>query len=129
MAEVFGGGSYLPRYAQGHSISENTNSILIPIPQVKEGSEARGAIESVMRIVRKTVNHDQKFIHIFPRWLTLSMKLLTSQYAVTLPPNKKRRVQDGWGMLDAGDFAVHILSRTARKTYFTVEQSTRTWQY
>ncbi|EJD06074.1 uncharacterized protein FOMMEDRAFT_59638, partial [Fomitiporia mediterranea MF3/22] len=70
----------------------------IVIAQVKEGTENRGAIESVMRVVRKA--------------------LLTAETPVVLPPNKKRRIQDGWGMLDAGDFAVHILSRDAREKYF-----------
>ncbi|KAH8102931.1 hypothetical protein BXZ70DRAFT_759933 [Cristinia sonorae] len=60
----------------------------IMIAQVKDGAENRGAIESVIRQVRKT--------------------LLTSTPPVVLPPNSKRTVEDGWAMLDAGDFAVHV---------------------
>ncbi|TCD65358.1 hypothetical protein EIP91_002756 [Steccherinum ochraceum] len=70
----------------------------ILVAQVKDGTENRGAIESVIRLVRKT--------------------LLTSTPPLPLPPNSKRRVNDGWAMLDAGDFAVHIVSREARQQYF-----------
>ncbi|KAH7889265.1 hypothetical protein F5I97DRAFT_1934210 [Phlebopus sp. FC_14] len=66
--------------------------------QVKEGTENRGAIESVVRLVRKT--------------------LLKMDPPVSLPPNSKRRGHYGWAMLDAGTFAVHILSRDARLKYF-----------
>ena len=36
-----------------------------------------------------------------------------------LPPNSKKRISDGWAMIDAGDFAVHVLSRDARLKFFT----------
>ncbi|KAL5511882.1 hypothetical protein ACEPAH_5100 [Sanghuangporus vaninii] len=81
----------------------------ILIAQVKEGTENRGAIESVMRIVRRT--------------------LLKAQPSVVLPSNRKRRVQDGWGMLDAGDFAVHVLSRSAREKFFPPSSEVRRWQW
>ncbi|KAJ3546759.1 hypothetical protein NM688_g5480 [Phlebia brevispora] len=77
----------------------------VVIAQVKTGTESRGAIESVMRVVRKT--------------------LLSSDPPLPLPHNHKRRVSDGWSMLDAGDFAVHIVSRSARERYFPDE---RRWQ-
>ncbi|KAF9264825.1 hypothetical protein L218DRAFT_861933 [Marasmius fiardii PR-910] len=67
--------------------------------QVKDGTESKGAIESVVRIVRKA--------------------LLTVEPPLPLPPNSKRRMQNGWAMIDGGDFAVHIISRTAREKYFT----------
>jgi len=70
----------------------------IVLAQVKEGTEDRGAIEAVARVVRKS--------------------LLQSSPPVTLPPNSKRRTDDGWTMIDAGDFAVHILSREARAKFF-----------
>ncbi|KAH8833812.1 hypothetical protein DL96DRAFT_1810199 [Flagelloscypha sp. PMI_526] len=66
--------------------------------QVKEGTESRGAIESVVRVIRKT--------------------LLGMQPPVLLPTNSKQRMQNGWAMVDAGQFAVHILSREARLKYF-----------
>ncbi|KDQ59567.1 hypothetical protein JAAARDRAFT_127153, partial [Jaapia argillacea MUCL 33604] len=70
----------------------------VVIAQVKEGTEKRGAIESVVRLVRKT--------------------LLTMTPPLPLPPNSKRRVGDSWAMIDAGEFAVHILSREAREKFF-----------
>ncbi|EPT06218.1 hypothetical protein FOMPIDRAFT_1021226 [Fomitopsis schrenkii] len=70
----------------------------IVLAQVKEGTENRGAIESVVRIVRRV--------------------LLTHLPPLPLPPNIKRRVNGGWAMIDAGDFAVHIVSKEAREKFF-----------
>ncbi|KAG6878733.1 hypothetical protein C0993_011548 [Termitomyces sp. T159_Od127] len=67
--------------------------------QVKEGTEDKGAIESVVRVVRKT--------------------LLSTEPPLALPPNSKR-THNGWALIDAGDFAVHILSREAREKYWSV---------
>ncbi|GBE82636.1 hypothetical protein BKA93DRAFT_726517 [Sparassis latifolia] len=77
----------------------------VVIAQVKEGTENRGAIESVVRVVRKV--------------------LLTAQPPVLLPHNTKKRMSDGWAMLDAGDFAVHIVSKDAREKFFP--DSRREW--
>ncbi|KAF7796934.1 hypothetical protein EIP86_008120 [Pleurotus ostreatoroseus] len=77
----------------------------VVLAQVKDGTEGRGAIESVMRVVRKT--------------------LLSTEPPLALPHNHKRRVSDGWSMLDVGEFAVHIVSRAARERYFPAE---RRWQ-
>ncbi|KAI0713438.1 hypothetical protein C8Q76DRAFT_619847 [Earliella scabrosa] len=84
----------------GEGVSEDIHGLWewLVIAQVKEGTENRGAIESVIRIVRKT--------------------LLTGDPPISLPPNNKRRVNGGWAMIDAGDFAVHILSKEAREKYF-----------
>ncbi|KAH9857682.1 hypothetical protein C2E23DRAFT_719648 [Lenzites betulinus] len=84
----------------GEGVSEDTGGIWewIVIAQVKEGTEDRGAIESVIRIVRKT--------------------LLTADPPTLLPLNNKRRINGGWAMIDAGDFAVHIVSKEAREKYF-----------
>ncbi|KAF9451086.1 hypothetical protein P691DRAFT_663973 [Macrolepiota fuliginosa MF-IS2] len=68
------------------------------IAQVKEGTENRGAIESVVRSVRKM--------------------LATIDPPLPLVPKSKRRMANGWAMVDAGDFAVHVLSRAAREKYF-----------
>jgi len=70
----------------------------IVVAQVKEGTENRGAIESVVRVVRKV--------------------LLTSQQPLPLPPNSKRQVNGGWAMIDAGEFAVHVVSKEAREKFF-----------
>ncbi|KAG7092313.1 hypothetical protein E1B28_008675 [Marasmius oreades] len=67
--------------------------------QVKEGTESKGAIESVVRVVRRT--------------------LLQVHPPLPLPPNSKRRMQNGWAMIDGGDFAVHVISKVAREKYFT----------
>ncbi|EIM90294.1 uncharacterized protein STEHIDRAFT_93176 [Stereum hirsutum FP-91666 SS1] len=71
----------------------------VVLAQVKEGTENRGAIESVVRIVRKT--------------------LLGMNPPLPLPPNSRRKISDGWAMIDAGDFAVHVLSLEARLKFFT----------
>ncbi|KAI0695437.1 hypothetical protein C8T65DRAFT_744005 [Cerioporus squamosus] len=84
----------------GEGVTEDVGGIWdwVVIAQVKEGTENRGAIESVIRIVRKA--------------------LLTGDPPVSLPPNNKRRANGAWAMIDAGDFAVHILSKDAREKYF-----------
>ncbi|KAJ3920948.1 hypothetical protein F5877DRAFT_89104 [Lentinula edodes] len=66
--------------------------------EVKEGTESKGAIESVARQVRKF--------------------LLTAQPPLLLPPNSRRRMQNGWALVDGGDFAVHVLSKGIRERYF-----------
>ncbi|KAK2466964.1 hypothetical protein APHAL10511_001222 [Amanita phalloides] len=70
----------------------------IMLAQVKEGTENRGSIESVVRAVRKS--------------------LLSRELAIALAPNHKGRLHNGWAMVDGGDFAVHILSRAAKERYF-----------
>lgn len=70
----------------------------VVIAQVKEGTESRGSIAAVVRAVRKT--------------------LLTMDVPIRLPPGSKRRAHNGWAVVDAGNFAVHILSRGSRQKYF-----------
>ncbi|KAJ3794453.1 hypothetical protein GGU11DRAFT_313932 [Lentinula aff. detonsa] len=67
--------------------------------EVKEGTEDKGAIEAVVRLVRKS--------------------LLAAQPPLPLPPNSKRRMQNGWVLIDGGDFAVHVLSKVVRERYFS----------
>ncbi|KAF8797975.1 hypothetical protein BYT27DRAFT_7203663 [Phlegmacium glaucopus] len=68
------------------------------LAQVKEGTENRGAIESVVRVIRKTLlSHEPPFL---------------------LPPKSRRQTGTGWVMIDAGPFAVHVLSKDAREKYF-----------
>jgi len=71
----------------------------VVMAQVKEGTENKGAIESVVRVVRKT--------------------LLGMRPAIPIPPNAKQRVHNGWAMIDGGNFAVHILSKQAKDKYFS----------
>ncbi|KAJ7109295.1 hypothetical protein C8R44DRAFT_635362 [Mycena epipterygia] len=70
----------------------------IVMAQVKEGTENKGAIESLVRVVRKT--------------------LLAVEPPLPIPPNSKQRVNNGWAMIDAGTFAVHVLSKQAKERYF-----------
>jgi ribosomal silencing factor RsfS len=70
----------------------------VVVAQVKEGTENRGAIESVVRVIRKTLlGHEPPFL---------------------LPPKSRRQAGTGWVMIDAGPFAVHVLSKDARERYF-----------
>ncbi|KAI9056885.1 hypothetical protein FKP32DRAFT_1662067 [Trametes sanguinea] len=84
----------------GEGVSEDLSALWqwVVIAQVKEGTENRGAIESVIRVVRKT--------------------LLSVEPPLSLPPNSKRRVNGGWAMIDVGNWAIHILSKEAREKYF-----------
>ncbi|KAF9500929.1 hypothetical protein BDN71DRAFT_1439826 [Pleurotus eryngii] len=69
------------------------------LAQVKEGTESKGGIESVVRLVRKT--------------------LLGMSPPLPLGVNPKKKMHNGWAMVDAGDFAVHVLSKQAKERYFT----------
>ncbi|KAI0648269.1 hypothetical protein C8Q79DRAFT_1067100 [Trametes meyenii] len=84
----------------GEGVPQDTSGIWewLVVAQVKEGTENRGSIESVIRVVRKA--------------------LLTAEPPLPLPLNNKRRVSGGWAMIDAGDFAIHILSKEAREKFF-----------
>ncbi|KAF7968570.1 hypothetical protein HWV62_30115 [Athelia sp. TMB] len=82
----------------------------VVMAQVKEGTENRGSIESVVRVVRKT--------------------LLSMQPPVALPQKSaKSRPTGGWAMIDAGNFAVHIMSKEARAKYFENIESTAPWNW
>ncbi|KAH7107382.1 hypothetical protein BKA62DRAFT_791184 [Auriculariales sp. MPI-PUGE-AT-0066] len=72
----------------------------VVLATVKEGTEGRGAVDSVLRSTRK---------------------LLKEQHPdVPLPPMgfSRRKHNEGWGMIDAGEFAVHVLSQEARQRWF-----------
>ncbi|KZO95711.1 hypothetical protein CALVIDRAFT_472103, partial [Calocera viscosa TUFC12733] len=70
----------------------------VVVGQVKEGTEGRGSVEAVVRSTRGAL-----------------MKLHPE---LRLPPRSRRTAEDGWAMLDLGDTAVHIVSRTARDKWF-----------
>ncbi|KAF8121942.1 hypothetical protein EV363DRAFT_1588259 [Boletus edulis] len=88
------------RTYSGEGIQDDQGGIWnwVVTAQVKEGTENRGSIEAVVRLVRKT--------------------LLKMHPPVPLPRSAKRRGYYGWAMVDAGNFAVHILSQEARQKYF-----------
>ncbi|KAJ6596812.1 hypothetical protein DFH09DRAFT_1132799 [Mycena vulgaris] len=96
------GGTY-----HGESMYEVPGSLWnwIVMAQVKEGTENKGAIESLVRVVRKT--------------------LLSVQPPLPIPPNSKQRVNNGWAMIDAGSFAVHVLSKQAKDRYFSPDRYNR----
>ncbi|CAE6433641.1 unnamed protein product [Rhizoctonia solani] len=64
------------------------------IAQVKEGTEGRGAIESVIRSAQKELLKNYPNLPI-PRKLS------------------RRRTSDGWEVLDIGDSLLHVVSREA----------------
>ncbi|KAF9036021.1 hypothetical protein BDZ89DRAFT_914034, partial [Hymenopellis radicata] len=68
----------------GESIYDTPSGIWnwLVLAQVKEGTESRGTIESVVCIVRKM--------------------LLQVQPPLPLPLNAKRRMLNEWAMIDAG---------------------------
>ncbi|KAF8590481.1 hypothetical protein K439DRAFT_1627763 [Ramaria rubella] len=71
------------------------------LAQVKEGTERKGSINRVIKDVNKALR-----------------QLASHDPSLILPSKRKRAPTDGWAMLDVGEFAVHILSRTARETWF-----------
>ncbi|TDL27611.1 hypothetical protein BD410DRAFT_429693 [Rickenella mellea] len=99
------GGTYA-----GDGVSDTSKGLWrwIMIAQVKEGTENRGAIEAVVRVVRKN--------------------LLTANPPLPLPSNSKRPREDGWAMIDAGEFAVHVVSGKAKGNYFP-EGMVRMWEW
>jgi hypothetical protein len=46
------------------------------------------------------------------------MQLLSMDPPLQLPRKNRKDIHDGWAMVDAGEFAVHILSAEARRRYF-----------
>lgn len=60
--------------------------------------------------------------------MTGYIQLLSIKPPIPLPPNSKRRMHNGWAMIDAGNFAVHILSKEARQKYFeNIENRAAEW--
>jgi hypothetical protein len=102
-----------------HATSSSNHSS----PQVKEGTENKGAIESVVRVVRKTVR--SKFNQYLRKSMYALLQLLGVRPPLPIPPNAKQRVNNGWAMIDAGSFAVHVLSKQARERYFPPERYDR----
>jgi hypothetical protein len=84
---------------------------------VKEGTEKRGSIESTVRLVRKTVCDGTLLVNGTP--YSGSMQLLSMDPPLQLPRYTRKEIYDGWAMVDAGEFAVHVLSAVARARYFS----------
>jgi hypothetical protein len=97
--------------------------------QVKEGTEDRGAIESVVRVVRKTVCHMFFYsCYNIIAYVPARSQLLNVRPPLPIPPNSKRQTNNGWAMIDAGNFAVHIVSKQVREKYFdNIEASPAEW--
>ncbi|KAF4608412.1 hypothetical protein EYR40_000757 [Pleurotus pulmonarius] len=87
----------------------------VVLAQVKEGTESKGGIESVVRLVRKTVSEVHRPFPDHPN----ASQLLGMSPPLPLGVNPKKKMHNGWAMVDAGDFAVHVLSKQAKERYFT----------
>jgi ribosomal silencing factor RsfS len=48
----------------------------------------------------------------------MRVQLLSHEPPFPLPPKSRRQAGTGWVMIDAGQFAVHVLSKDAREKYF-----------
>lgn len=83
---------------------------------MKEGTERRGSIESLARLVRKTVRRRTLSVNRSP--YSGFMQLLSMDPPLQLPKKNRKDIHDGWAMVDGGEFAVHILSAEARERYF-----------
>lgn len=83
---------------------------------MKEGTEKRGSIESLARLVRKTVCRRTLSVNGSP--YSGFMQLLSMDPPLQLPKKTQKDIHDGWAMVDAGEFAVHILSAEAQERYF-----------
>lgn len=81
---------------------------------MKEGTERRGSIESLARLVRKTVRRRTPLSRPYSGF----MQLLSMDPPLQLPKKTRNDIHDGWAMVDAGEFAVHILSAEAQERYF-----------
>ncbi|KAG8954028.1 hypothetical protein FRC04_001012 [Tulasnella sp. 424] len=70
--------------------------------QVKEGTEGRGAVEYVAKLARNLIIKENPGFHVPSKGTT-----------------KSRGSSDGWAMLDLGDHAVHVMSKSAREKWFS----------
>ncbi|KIO24066.1 hypothetical protein M407DRAFT_244573 [Tulasnella calospora MUT 4182] len=70
--------------------------------QVKEGTEGRGAVEYVAKLTRNLIIKENPGFHVPSKGTT-----------------KSRGTSDGWAMLDLGDHAVHVMSKSAREKWFS----------
>lgn len=84
---------------------------------MKEGTEKRGSIESLVRLVRKTVR-DRTPLSINGSPYSGIAQLLSMDPPLQIPKKTRKDIHDGWTMVDAGEFAVHVLSAKARERYF-----------
>ncbi|KZV70651.1 hypothetical protein PENSPDRAFT_631515 [Peniophora sp. CONT] len=76
----------------------------IVLVQLKEGVDPTRAMSMVMSLTRKSMEACNK--------------------TVTLPTRSQWKVGGGWKMVDANDFALHILTQEARQAYF---ENTDVW--
>ena len=103
--------------AQVGGLPASSSLIHNRVSKVKDGTENRGSIDAIIRLVLKTVSLVTRPSCRCSR-LRIRPQLLTKDPPVLLPPNTKRWGYNGWDMFDMGDFAVHVLSRDARQKYF-----------
>jgi hypothetical protein len=106
----------LDRFGSGATVIPSHVMVYICLAQVKEGTEKRGSVESVVRLVRKTVCDEPLVVNASP--YPCFIQLLSMDPPLQLPRNTRKDMYDGWAMVDAGEFAVHVLSAAARGRYF-----------
>ncbi|KAG8914489.1 hypothetical protein FRC00_013087 [Tulasnella sp. 408] len=70
--------------------------------QVKEGTEGRGAVEYVAKLARNLIIKENPGFHVPSKGTT-----------------KSRGTSEGWAMLDLGDHAIHVISKSAREKWFS----------
>jgi hypothetical protein len=82
-----------------------------------------------VRVVRKTVRYILLLILLCKSNLrSKPSQLLSVKPPLPIPPNSKRRMYNGWAMIDAGNFAVHIMSKQTREKYFeNIETRSSEW--
>lgn len=92
------------------------------IGQVKEGSEARGAVDLVAASLRNRV----RFSRLAGWKCTLpSLQLRREFPALKIPSRSHHKGQkDGWSLVDVGQTAIHVCSRQAWARYL---DPTREW--
>ncbi|VDC07805.1 unnamed protein product [Peniophora sp. CBMAI 1063] len=76
----------------------------IVLVQLREGVDPTRAMSMIMSSTRKSMVAHNRPVH--------------------LPTRSQWKVDSGWKMVDANDFAIHILTKEARQTYF---ENTDVW--
>ena len=86
--------------------------------QVIEGTEGRGAIEYLAKNTRQWVS--SSFLLLVPLWNSRFVYLVKENHPhLPIPPKSRaKNVSDGWYLLDVGDTAIHIVSKTVREKWF-----------
>ena len=63
-------------------------------------------------------NGEYSFCRDIPSRSSARVQFLSHEPPFLLPPKSRRQAETGWVMIDAGPFAIHVLSKEAREKYF-----------